>query len=259
MKLRLAVLAALCDSSASLRVPTATGRRKVLSLAGAAAFAGRGAAQPASAADPSVKIYFGAGCFWHVQHEFTMEEMSTLKRTSSQITAISGYAGGQRLGDGGKVCYHNFKRFADYGQLGHAEAVQVEVPASAIPAFSRKYFGLFGTRGYRHDPMDKGGEYRSVLGLPGGENSVYYAEIQKAASESPMTLFTGRGDEGDTIGDKSVLVYDSNKFPFYAGELYHQFHDDFMGPPYGKAYNAINPTLYKAGVLKNTGCPDSPF
>ena len=39
-------------------------------------------------------------------------------------------------------------------------------------------------------------------------------------------------------------------------ELYHQFHDDFMGPPYGRAYNALNPSLYKAGVLKTTGCPE---
>lgn len=154
---------------------------------------------------------------------------------------------------------HNFKRFADYGQLGHAEAVQVEVPASALPAFAKRYFNLFGTRGYRHDPQDRGGEYRSVLGLPGGESSPFYEVIAKAASESPMRLMTGRGDEPDTIGDKVVLVYDSNKFPFYAAELYHQFHDDFAGPPYGKAYNAINPALYKAGVLKNTGCPDSPF
>ena len=27
-----------------------------------------------------------------------------------------------------------------------------------------------------------------------------------------------------TLGAKTVLVYDSNKFPFYPGELYHQFH-----------------------------------
>ena len=54
----------------------------------------------------------------------------------------------------------------------------------------------------------------------------------QAALESPggMKLFTGRGDEPDTIGDKAVLVYDSNKFPFYPAELYHQFHNDFMGP-----------------------------
>ena len=42
-------------------------------------------------------------------------------------------------------------------------------------------------------------------------------------------------------------------------DLRRQFHNDFMGPPYGKAYNEINPALYKAGVLRDTGCPGSPF
>ena len=57
--------------------------------------------------------------------------------TSQQITAVSGYAGGEQLGDGGKVCYHNPRRFADYGQMGHAEAVQVDVPVSAVPVRTR--------------------------------------------------------------------------------------------------------------------------
>ena len=179
-------------------------------------------------------------------------------RTSSAISAVSGYAGGNRLGDGGKVCYHNMRRFADYGELGHAEAVQVSVPASSVPRFAKKYFDLFGSRGIRHDPQDRGGEYRSVLGLPGGEASPYFDVIREAAAASPMKLYRGRGDEPDTIGDRVVLVYDSNKFPFYPAELYHQFHDDFMGPPYGKAYNALNPQLYKSGVLRSTGCPEPP-
>ena len=59
-----------------------------------------------------------------------------------------------------------------------------------------------------------------------------------------------------TLGDKAVLVYDSNKYPFYAAELYHQFHNDFAGPPYGKAYNSLQTSLYKAGAIGTTGCPD---
>jgi len=238
--------------------PSLLGRRRAIALAGGSALpALLGGNQPATAAsEETVKIYFGAGCFWHVQHEFTMEEVGTLKRSPAQITAVTGYAGGNRLGDGGKVCYHNFQRLADYGQLGHAEAVQVEVPVSALPQFSKRYFDLFGTRGYRHDPQDKGGEYRSVLGLPGGDESPYFEVIREAASNSPMKLFKGRGDEPDTIGDRAVLVYDSKKFPFYAAEVYHQFHDDFMGAPYGKSYNALRDTLYKANVLASTGCPD---
>jgi hypothetical protein len=88
-----------------LRVPNVIARRRAIALAVGAVAASQSNALPALAADSKpVKVYFGAGCFWHVQHEFTMEEMSTLKRSSSQISAVSGYAGGQRLGDGGKVC-----------------------------------------------------------------------------------------------------------------------------------------------------------
>ena len=71
-----------------------------------------------------------------------------------------------------------------------------------------------------------------------------------------MSLKAGSGGDGDTLREKTVLVYDSRAYPFHAAELYHQFHDDFMGAPYGKAYNMLNPTLYKDGVLTNTGCPE---
>jgi peptide methionine sulfoxide reductase MsrA len=193
-----------------------------------------------------------------VQHELTLEEQTTLRRTSATVTSRTGYAGGMRAGDGGKVCYHNAQRTADYGQLGHAEAVQLDLPVAALPQFCERYFGLFGSRGFRHDPQDRGGEYRSVLGLPGGVNSPLYAVVEAAAAKSPMRLVAGRGDEPDTLESKSVLVYDSNRFPFYSAELYHQFHNDFIGPPYGKAYNAINDVQYKAGSLRDTGCPLPP-
>ena len=99
---RTVLLALLAGSSTSLRV---TGRRRAIALAVGAVAGSQSNALPALATDSKpVKVYFGAGCFWHVQHELTMEEMSTLKRSSSQISAVSGYAGGQRLGDGGKVC-----------------------------------------------------------------------------------------------------------------------------------------------------------
>jgi len=164
--------------------------------------------------------------------------------------------------------YHSFALTADgsvwswgdgdYGKLGHAEAVQLEIPSSALPRFANKYFSLFGTRGFRHDPQDQGGEYRSVIGLPGGSDSPLFDVIKQAALESPggMKLYAGRGDEPDTLGDKAVIVYDSNKFPFFPGEVYHQFHNDFMGPSYGKAYNDLMYTQYKEGKIAKTGCPD---
>ena len=50
--------------------------------------------------------------------------------------------------------------------------------------------------------------------------------------------------------------YDSNKYPFYPGELYHQFHNDFAGPAYGKPYNDLINAAYKGGNIGTTGCPD---
>jgi len=213
------------------------------------------AAQPTSVTDP-VSIYFGAGCFWHVQHEFTLHEAADLERRGVDITAVSGYAGGTKLGEKNRVCYHNMQQFADYGRLGHAEAVQVTIPADRVESFARKYFSLFGTRGYRHDPQDRGGEYRSVIGLPGGTKSALYQTVAAAAKDSPMQLVAGVGNEEDTLATKSVVVMDSNAFPFYPAEVYHQFHNDFQGPAYGAAYNSLQTTLRKAGKIDLTGCPD---
>jgi peptide methionine sulfoxide reductase MsrA len=213
--------------------------------------------------DSPMKLYFGAGCFWHVQHELVLAEKELLGRSGADITAVTGYAGGRAVATGklagpanAKVCYHNPQGIADYGKLGHAEAVQVTVPKAKVEAFAEKYFALFGSMGIRHDPQDRGGEYRSVLGLPGGEASPLFASIKQVAAQSPMKLVGGSGDEDDTLGARSVLVYDSEAFPFYPAELYHQFHNDFQGPRYGKSYNDLLPTLYKAGKLETVGCPD---
>jgi len=252
------LLALSSAASAVVRPPIARhGRRNMLSLAGAAAMLPVIASRPALAQEePGLKVYFGAGCFWHVQHEFVMEEVATLGRSGKAISAVSGYAGGTKVGSDNRVCYHNFQNIADYGSLGHAEAVQVEVPASQLPAFAKRYFDLFGERGYRHDPQDRGGEYRSVLGLPGGSDSPYFGIIKEAAAKSPMKLFNGEGDEPDTLGSRAVLVMDSNKFPFFPGEVYHQFHNDFMGPAYGPAYNKLQQKALEASRIASTGCPD---
>ena len=280
----------LLTASAALHVPTApagvAGRRQALALGVSLALNTLGPQPaPAAEADEQVALYFGAGCFWHVQHEFTLHEQATLARRGAEISATSGYAGGTRLGDKSRVCYHNMQQLADYGALGHGEVVQVTIPASAVGSFSEKFFGIFGKQGIRHDPQDRGGEvrartvtratriihlpapdtnhapaqYRSLLGLKGGMKSPYFPTIREAAANSPMLLAAGRGDEGDTIKDKKVLVYDSDAFPFYPAELYHQFHNDFQGAPYGSAYNALQTVRAKAGAIGETGCPERMF
>lgn len=71
--------------------------------------------------------------------------------------------------------------------------------------------------------MDRGGEYRSLLGLPGGMKNEFYREVQAAASAKGMKLEAGKGNDPDTLGKKLVYVYDTAKFPFYQAEIYHQF------------------------------------
>lgn len=135
-----AILAIAATATAKCAALRHIGRRSAIGLAGSAAVAAVVPDAANAAADPTVKIYFGAGCFWHVQHEFVGEEVAALQRGPESITARTGYAGGT-LGGGlkdGKVCYHNFKGVADYGSLGHAEAVQLEVPTSAVPRFAKK-------------------------------------------------------------------------------------------------------------------------
>lgn len=108
----------------------------------------------------------------------------------------------------------------------------------------------------RVDPMDRGAEYRSLMGLPGGKSHSAYPGIEAAAAKAGFTLKLGSGNDGDTLGKQIVWVYDSNVFPFYQAEVYHQFHNDFQSPPYGKQYNSLAKAAFEDGRIRVTGCPD---
>lgn len=71
----------------------------------------------------------------------------------------------------------------------------------------------------RADPINKGGEYRSLLGLPGGTKHPQYQQVEEAAAARGMKLVEGKGNDPDTLGKKIVYVMDSNKFPFYQAEV----------------------------------------
>lgn len=73
---------------------------------------------------------------------------------------------------------------------------------------------------------DRGGEYRSLIGLPGGMKSADFAEVEAAAKRDGLTLklVEGKGDDSDTLGKKIVWVMDTEKFPFIQAEVYHQYH-----------------------------------
>jgi hypothetical protein len=100
-----------------------------------------------------------------------------------------------------------------------------------------------------------------LLGLPGGTASPLFPAVAAAAAARGvgLTLVAGRGDDPDTSGQRTVWVMDTAAFPFYQGEVYHQFHDGFMpGENYPeKEYNGIRTRAYQAGRLQPTGCPDS--
>ena len=53
--------------------------------------------------------------------------------------------------------------------------------------------------------------------------------MEDAAAKKGMKVLAGTGDEGDTLRARSIYVYDTAEFPFHAGELYHQYHNDMVG------------------------------
>merc|ERR1712023_145167 len=173
--------------------------------------------------------------------------MGLLGRTTAQtITTRAGYAGGTRVPKGSsnppdKVCYHNQKGYFDYGKMGYGEVVGLSIKPSNYDDFAKLYFSLFVPYGQgirdRNDPMDKGGEYRSLVGIPGGINSPLFASLKKYADNIGYKLVEGVGNEPDTLLKSTVYVMNSENFPFYRGEVYHQFHNDFQGRPYTKKYN----------------------
>jgi peptide methionine sulfoxide reductase MsrA len=215
-----------------------------------------GAAFAEEGEDSLTDVYFGVGCYWHIQHEFVEAERKLLGRGDKELTSRTGYAGGTATDKEGRVCYHNFQGVADYGKLGHGEVVGMRIPQTSIGDFAKEYFDLFTAKGERVDPMDRGGEYRSLLGLPNGANNPAYPAVEAAATAKGMTLRMGKGNDPDTLGTKSVFVYDTAKFPFYQAEVYHQFHNDFQSPAYGKKYNSLQQMAFDDGRLKITGCPD---
>jgi peptide methionine sulfoxide reductase MsrA len=199
------------------------------------------------------QTYLGCGCFWHVQHDLaTKVERVLLKRAPQALTAFTGYAGGTRTSEDGHVCYHSMSGFADYGELGHAEVVSLDLPDQLSPAVAAIFFDETCVHGVRRDVQDRGAEYRSVLGFPGGINSFAGQQFLAAATKRGIRVSEGRGDDDDVRG--VVWVMDSAAYPFYQAEVFHQFHDD-MTEWYGPAYNALRGQLLDAGLIRRTGCP----
>ncbi len=83
-----------------------------------------------------------------------------------------------------------------------------------------------------------------------------YPLVEQAATKAGFKLVVGKGNDPDTLGTQTVFVYDTKNFPFYQGEVYHQYHIYFQSPAYGKDYNNLANLALEEGRIKGTGCPD---
>ncbi|CAE7241517.1 PUB49 [Symbiodinium sp. CCMP2592] len=205
--------------------------------------------------EESVFVYFGSGCFWHVQHAFIEAEANLLGRNASTYTSLTGYAGGNSVNGDGKACYN------DYAQLGHTEVVGLTIPLSRLPDFGAVFWSLFVGKD-RVDVMDIGADYRAAIGVPGGISSSLLQTVNASQASRAQRdgwwfeVRAGNGDDYDTLGKALVWVYDTALYPFYQAEVYHQFHDDFLpGGNYPQEYNDLVHALREDGRLTSTGCP----
>lgn len=219
------------------------------------------ATEAAAAVDQPVLVYFGQGCFWHVQHELTTRSLKLYKEAPKGLyaegafsPAVAGYAGGRVETNDKRVCYPNWQGAPTYDRLGHTEVVGMKLPPAGLESMSRLYFDEAASGRGRHDPDDAGPAYRSAIGLPGGMDSLLFPAIERA-NAGRLKLLAGQGGDEDTLDRGEVYIYDSVNFPFYPGELYHQFHDD-MSERYSGGYKALKDKLKRAGMISATGCPE---
>lgn len=235
--------------------------------------------------DPASSVYFGDGCFWHTQYDTWLVEQdrngSFGGRGHSEVTSLIGYAGGLYAAPDGTVCYHGVPA-SDYGLLGHAEAVSVELSGDAgrkqaqVAELAHHFFEdgfasvrcetgdlgcVNGFRRQRLDPQDFGPMYRNNIGLPGGMANEEWFPLIQAANTYQMPLIEGAGGaEADREGEYVVYIYDSDVFPFFRGEGYHQFHpNDVLGRPVPLSYlTDLKEVQRSLGRLDGHGCIDPP-
>eukprot|EP00808_Paulinella_micropora_P018829 g31912.t1 len=218
----------------------------------------------------SIPVYLGNGCFWERQYAYVNVEMecnfdpkptraacTPFHRPIEKVTSLVGYAGGTKAG---LPCYHSGA--VSYEELGHAEVTQVELDKdqaeTQFKALLTDFFDSFNPRPNgmeRPDPANRGPPYRSVVGIPGGAQGPLMPLIKQQNIHN-MTLKAGKGFDPDVFN--TVWILDSEKFPFWRAEQYHQYHSNYFGPAYPKYY------LYDywqkkmdLGHIPPTGCPEA--
>ena len=85
-----------------------------------------------------------------------------------------------------------------------------------------------------------------------------FAQQLVAASQSNgdrLDFAVGKGNDRDARA--VVFIMDTERFPFYVAEQYHQFHDGFnFGENYPAKYNNLASKLAQAGTLGTSPCPN---
>jgi len=225
---------------------------------------------------PSTNVWFGEGCFWERQYPYTLLELDQggpFRRDNASVTSVVGYAGSRRSIQSGQVCYKTAANVSqDYGDLDYAESVRVsldhgreEKQFQALVEDFFKSFNATRTGFQRPDPQDKGLPYRTTVGIPGGiSGSLYHvleaANVPRGPYNLTMNLVEdAKGKGGDKFN--TVFVMDSNIFPFYKAEQYHQFHSDvvrhgFYPDWYRTDLWELQISLGKIPFGGSTGCPD---
>lgn len=178
----------------------------------------------------AMPVYSGNGCFWTLQDDFVDKfERAALGRDDVDVTSLTGYAGSSRTGPDGQICY-SFDSTSNYDTLGHAEVLQVQVPEDSLEAAFSVFFQSFRTYSFepgiweRKDFGDSGPAYRAVLGFPRGVDNAEVMAAVRQANVNNMTLREGQGSDADTRMTNTVLVMDSDKFPFTQAEPCMQFY-----------------------------------
>ena len=78
--------------------------------------------------------------------------------------------------------------------------------------FFHKIVNLSGTKTSTYVQGDRGSEYRSTIGIPGGVSSDIFPSIEKALAKSgkQLKLLEGKGNDPDTLNEKVVWVLVNN-------------------------------------------------
>ena len=207
----------------------------------------------------AISAVFANGCYWGRQYLFAHDlELVALKRKPSEVTAITGYFGGDTTTK--KACYDNKENEDVYVGLNHSEAVKVELSnADELSQALELYFSSFielAPKVYgREDYFDRGKQFRAIVGVPGGVKGVFFPLIAQA-NKNGMKLVDGDAvtAQEDTLGKNMVYVTDSEKGRFYQAELCLQFHNN-QTSHYPQAYHDLEKALFSDGRLRDTGCP----